>query len=231
MVEWKDWAKWLEEGHYLSYIREGTRYYERVLNRDLAHWETDWPQAITTLTENGPWVPQDLEITRGYDAQTNFNQIWQLIFGIEKQCYVYVELPTDLHRHGIPKQPKPGTQLREVSHFEEYMSPFIEPSFVTEHFLMRPDCIQIALSAYNPTNITLTPRLNFIISKLVTERVGTEEDGELATPDMGKGKENKTARLKTRWTDALNKLYQGTIPCRYLTLYPVRGPAEAPGGE
>lgn len=232
MGDWRhSWAEWLKEGHYLSYLRDGTRYYESILFRDFAHWEYNWPERITTLTESGPYIPDDLEITRGYDPKTNHNQIWQFLIGIETQAYIYIELPTELHRHGIPKQPKPGTSIREVSHYEEYMSPFVEPSFITEHFLMRPDCLQIAFSAYNPTSITIRPRLNIVMAKLVTERVGTEEEGELSTVDFGKGFEKKTARVQSRWSKTLELLYKGQIPCRPLTLYPIRAPAEAPGGE
>jgi len=230
MGNWKDWAKWLEEGYYISYLRDGVRFYENVLFRDFAHYEYVWPETIVSLADSGPHIPQDLEITRGYDVNTNLNQVWQVLFGIESQAYIYVELPTDLHRHGLPKQPKPGTALREVSHFEEYISPFQEPSFLTEFFLMRPDCIQIALTAYNPTSISLTPRLNIVMAKLVTERVGTEEEGTLSTPVIA-GNANKTTRLNTRWNKTLELLYKGQIPCRHLTLQPIRGPAEAPGGE
>lgn len=220
MPEYLDWSDgWLKEGYYISYRREGILYYEHIIGRDFGHWEYDWPETITTLAASGPFVPADLEITRGYDKSSNTNQLWQMIFGIKGQAYIYIELPTDLHRHGIPKVPKPSTTMRRVSHYEEFMSPFREPSFITEHFMMRPDTLQIAFDAYNPNAIDLTDVvLNILLNKIVTERIGTVED-HVQKPAF------------TRFSDILDKLHKQTVPCRPISILPVRAPAEAPGGE
>lgn len=229
MGDWKEWSRWLEEGMNVSYYREGTKYYESIILRDLAHWEYEWPETISAGHESGPFVPDDLEITRGYEESTNLNHLWQLIFGLKGQAYIYIELPTDTHRHGIPKQPKPSSTLRKVSHFEEYMSPYFEPSFITEHILIRPTNNQIAFSAYNPNTIDLVHEkptgvwLNIFLAKLITERLGTEAVDETGVVRL------KPARK--RWTEKLENLYYAKIPCRPLTLLPVREPAEAPAGE
>ena len=220
LEDFRNWSDgWLKEGYYISYLRDGVYFFEHIIQRDLAHWEYDWPETITTGVESGPDVPALLEITKGYDSRTNTNHIWQIIFGIKGQIYLYVELPTDLHRHGIPKRPKPGTTQWTVSHFEEWMSSFMEPTFVTEHFMMRPETLQIALSAYNPNAISMTDvKLNFFINKMVTERIGTIANG-VKSPS------------RPRFTEILDKLYRHAIPCRPITLLPVRAPAEAPGGQ
>ena len=218
MSEWKQWSDWLREGYYVSYLLNGIRYYEHIIMRDFAHYVYTWPETVEAGSDSGPFVPDDLEITLGYDENSNTNHIWQMIFGIKGQVYIYVELPTDVHRHGIPKQPKPSTALRAVSHFEEWMSPFQEPSFITEHFLMRPVNTQIAFSAYNPNDIDITDlKLNIFIAKMVTERIGTEQNGTL-TP------------TSSRWRETLDKLWRRVIPHRPITLLPVRAPAEAPAG-
>jgi len=106
-----------------------------------------------------------------------------------------------------------------TSHFEEYMSPFIAPTFLTEHFMIRPWNQQIAFSAYNPDAIDDTDlRLNIFLAKLATERIGTVQMG-VKTPTA------------PRWTETLDKLYRRVIPHRPLTILPVRAPAEAPVGE
>jgi len=227
-LDWKEWSEgWIKEGHFISYVREATRYYEYVLARDLAHYEypfgaeniSDGPTSIPTLDTLGPFTPNWLEITKGYNKEKNTNQVWQMIFGINAEVYIYVELPTDTHRHGFPKIPKPSATVRRVSHLEEWMSSFMEPTFITEHFLMRPDCSQVALSAYNPQAIDITDlKLNFFISKLVAERIGTVERG-VQTP------------ASEAWRDVLDKLYRRLIPHRPITLLPVTMPAEAPTGE
>lgn len=217
--DWQQWSNWIIEGHFISYLDEGVRYYEQVLVRDLAHWEYEWPERIAPGATSGPFIPDDLEITKGYDVNSRQNNIWQVIFGIQTQVYLYIEFPTDIHRHGIPKEPKPRTGLREVSHFEEYMSPFIEPSFITEHFMKRPSLFRMAFDAYNPDEtIYLQPKLNFFISKMVTERLGTEQNGTLIP-------------TKDIYKETLEKLYKRLTPQRPITLYPVMLPAEAPGNN
>ena len=232
MADWRAWSDgWLREGYYLSYQREGTTIYEYVSRRDWAHYVYAWPETVAAGSVSSEKIPDTLELTRGYDETTTLNNIWQIIFGIKGQAYIYVQLPADLKRHGTAKTPWHSSDLREVAHFEEYMSPYHEPSFVTEHFLIRPETYRISLDAYNPQSIDLTDlRLNFIIAKLVTERVGTEEYGELSTPVV-KGAPEKTTRLRAKWEDVLSKLYKKQIPCRPITILPVRLPAEAPSGE
>ena len=218
-LEWKDWSDgWIREGYYISYLRDGIHYYEFVVQRDFAHWEYDWHETILAGADSGPETINNIEITRGYDDKTNTNHLWQFIFGIKGQVLIYIELPPDIHRHGIAKIPKPSSTNRYVSHFEEYMSPYHEPSFITEHFLMRPECDRLTVSAYNPNAIAMTPILNFMIAKLVTERIGTVQNGTQYP-------------TSARWTDTLDKLYRRLIPQRPITLMPVRMPAEAPGGE
>lgn len=217
--DFKSWSPWIQEGWYLSFIRNNTRYFEHVIARDLAHYEYDWPAAILALSTGGPYFPDDLEITAGYDADANTNHIWQMIFGIKGQVYIYVELPTDLHRHGLAKLPKPSAALREVSHFEEYMSPFLEPTFLTEHFLIRPECFKIGFDAYNPQAIAMrNVKLNIFIAKLNTERIGTVTDGAQSP-------------ARPIWTETLDRLYRRLIPFRPLTLQPVRAPAESISGQ
>ena len=219
MGDWKQWSDWLREGYYISYLREGIRYYEHIIARDLGHWVYDWPETIEAEASSGPYVPELLEITKGYQKENNTNRIWQLIFGIKGQVYIYIELPTDIHRHGIPKVPKPRRNMRHVAHFEEWMTPFIEPSFLTEHFMIRPETFRIGFDAYNPNEIDITDlQLNIFLAKLVTERIGTQHNATL-TP------------TSERWRECLERLYKRLIPHRPITILPVRAPAEAPAGQ
>ena len=211
------------EGMYISYTVEGVTYYERVLMRDFARYVYTWPETILSLDVSEGKIPDMLEITRGYDPATKQNHIWQIIFGIKGQVYIYVQHPSDVKRHGTAKLPWHSREYREVAHFEEWMSPFHEPTFITEHFLKRPEAYRISLDAYNPTPIDQTDvKINFLIAKLVTERVGTESYTEA-------GLELKPT--SPRWEEVLKKLYQRTIPCRPITILPVRLPAAAPAGE
>jgi len=213
--DWKEWSAWLREGHFVSFVHpeEKARIYEHVIARDLAHYVYEWPETVAAGEESGPHVPDDLEVTQGYDERANTNRIWQLIFGIKGQVYIYVELPTDIHRHGLPKVPKPSRTLREVSHFEEWMSPFHEPSFITEHIMVRPWTDRIAFTAYNPTDVDLRPRLNIFVNRLVTERIGVERPDGTLEP------------AKPKFREVLEKLAKRVVPHRPLTILPVRAPA------
>jgi len=220
MTDWKDWSEgWVKEGYYISYLVDSITYYERVIMRDLTHYVYDWPETIPAGETSEGQIPEDLEVTRGYDSKTNLNHIWQMIFGIKGQAYIYIQLPTDVKRHGTAKKPWHSREKRDVAHFEEWMSPFHEPSFITEHWLKRPETYRISFDAYNPNDIALTDlKLNFFISKLVTERIGTEEKGELVA-------------TQSRFEDVLRKLSQRQIPCRPISIMPVRLPAAALSGE
>ena len=191
--------------------------------KDLAHYEYDWPETIPAGEQKGPHLPKYLEVTRAFDEQTGLNRLWQIIFGIKGQAYIYIELPADLKRHGLPKVTWPTADLREIAHFTEAMSSFDEPTFLTEHFMMRPPTARIDFTAYNPNSIDLTDvELNFFIAKMITERIGTESYGPA-------GLELKPTKAK--FEKLLNDLYQRIKPCRPITLEPVRAPAEAPAGE
>jgi len=222
VVDWRDWSQgWLKEGMYISYTIERVTYYERVFMRDWARYVYTLPTVEPGETTEGN-IPDDLEVTRGYDERSHLNHIWQIIFGIKGQVYIYIQLPTDVKRHGTAKRPWPSKEFREVAHYEEWMSPFYEPTFVTEHFLKRPETYRISIDAYNPTNVSITPKLNFIIAKLVTERIGVEyyDEGGLHLEPT-----------HPRWKEVLEKLYKRLIPCRPISILPVRLPAAAPAGE
>jgi hypothetical protein len=224
MADWRDWSHgWLREGDYISFTADGVTYYERVVLRDFARYVYDWPETIAAGSVSEGKVPTDMEVTRGYDERTKLDYMWQIIFGIKGQAYIYVQLPADVKRHGTAKMPWHSVSKRTVAHFEEWMSPFHEPSFITEHFLKRPETYRISFDAYNPTDIALTDlKLNFMIAKLVNERVGTESYTEEGL---------KLEATQKRWEETLKKLYQRQIPCRPITILPVRMPAEAPSGE
>ena len=217
MGEWTEWSDWLREGYFIRYTREGVTYYEQVVARDFAHYVYDWPETVNALSENGPTVPANLEVTVGYDDKKKTNRLWQLIFGIDGEIYVYVELPTDTHRHGIPKLPKPSSTVRTVSHYEEWMSPFIEPTFITEHFMMKPDTDRIAFDIYNPNAINMPAiKLRFLIAKMITERIGTEYYDEAGL---------HLEPTRNAWSELLDKLYRRVVYCRPITILPITAPA------
>lgn len=219
--DYKDWCEgWIKEGYFLAYRIDDVVYYEQVVARDFAHWEYTWEDGpVQPGQTGGPIVLEDLEITRGYEKNSRLNNIWQIIFGIKGQVYVYIEHPPDVHRHGIAKVPKPSATLREVSHYTEWMSPWKEPTFLTEHFLMRGGYERINFDVYNPENIAITPQFNFFLSKMQTERIGTlTADGQVTI-------------TKNKFQDIMDKLLKRLVPYRPISIQPVSLPPSTPSGE
>ncbi len=73
---------------------------------------------------------------------------------------------------GTDKKPIATSTLREVGHRTSEESPFERPSFVTEFFLQKDGSFDYpGVFAYNPTERTLKPELNFIINKTILEKV------------------------------------------------------------
>lgn len=202
------WAEFLREGQFLSILYElNQRKYYMVSRRDIAHYEYAWSETIATGTESGPTTLADLEVT------IPWTQMHQLIWGVKPQCYVYVFLPTDIERHGIPKRATHTSAYRTVAHFGMHDSPFDNPSWHTEHFMQRPIDPYISFTVYNKTEITITPTFNFYINKMELEHIGDEEASGAQTP------------CKPKFAETLDKLCKRMIPHRPITLLPVRAPA------
>jgi len=201
---------WLVEGHFISFedpVERVTRY-AFIKRREFADYEYTWPESIAPGETSGPHTIGYLEPT------VNLRQCFQIVFGVKGEAWIYVNLPVDVARHGLPKIPKPTAAVREVAFYTQHMSPFDQPSWVTEHFLIRPITTFIALTAYNPTGIAVTPRIRFLVNKLELELLGYEKEGELHPAEP-------------RYEEVLDKLHRRVIPHRPLSLMPVRAPAEA----
>lgn len=204
------WSEWMKEGHFYSFEdQQKVRNYFFVLSREWAHYVYDWPETIAPAAFNGPHTVTDLETTKE-------NQIWQVIFGIKPNAYIYTFVPEDIARHGVAKRPTPTNALWEVGHYRMQDSPFDRPSFITELFLIKPHVPYMAVKAYNPENITFRTaynplKLNFYVAKCQIEWIGDEAKGE-------------TIAAESRYVETLDKLHRRVIPHRPLTLWPIRAP-------
>lgn len=210
VVSEEDWGSWLKEGHFYSIEHERIRTYFSVIERDLARLDYYWEADVLPYSYSGPFTVNDLETTKE-------TQLWQILFSLEPDIYLYTYLPTDVFRHGVARRTAQSTSLREVGHFTHKQSPYRHPSFQTEHFLIKPIQPYIAFGLYNPLTIALYTllhqvKIEFLIAKCEMEIIGTEKDGQLSPAD-------------DRFTETLDKLYRRVIPHRPLTLRPVRAPA------
>ncbi len=205
-----EWAGWIKEGHFISFedrVNMATRY-AFIKRREFSNYVYKWPEPVAPFSTSGPYSMEYLEPT------INLKQMFQIIFGIEGEVDIYVNLPVETARHGLPKIPKATATVREIGYYTQHMSPFDQPDWITEHFLLRPITTFIALTAYNPTGISITPKIYFIVNKLELELLGYERDGKLYPEEP-------------RYKEVLDKLYRKIIPHRPITLMPVRAPAEA----
>ena len=199
---------WLVEGHYISYYDKeaGVERYAFINRRDFAHYEYTFDEVGAGDVAN-PVQIDDLESTQSK------TQLFQFIFGIDGEVFVYVHAPPDVVRHGLPKAVQATASNRYVGHFTQWMSPYQHPDWITEHFLLRPPIINIAFGMYNPTDIDITPSLNLFINKCELEPLGYVDEGGVYP-------------VKDRYAEIMDKLYRKVVPLRPVTLFPVRAPAE-----
>ena len=202
------WSEWLMPGHFYSYVQEQVTNYFMVANREWAHIEYTWPERVDSGTMSGPFTVANMELTKT-------GQIWQVIFGVEPQCRLYIKVPVEIARHGTAKQPVWSVAFSTVGHYESWSTPWDQPSWISEVFMIRPITNFLAFEVFNKEDITIQPDINFFLAKCVMQPIGTVYNGRL-TP------------AANRFTETLKRLYQRTIPHRPLTLMPVRAPAEAP---
>jgi len=196
------WSDWLKEGYFVSYqstVDAATRKYFFITRREWSHYEYVWPEDVAPGVSSGPFTVADLENTSAPEKQ-----LWQLVFGVNKQVYLYTHVPTDVDRHGVAKKPKQTAALRQVGHYEPGISPWHQPSWLTEHFLIRPDTPFIAVSCFNRAGYAwgddgygdyraitfhhgVNPiKLNFHLAKLELEKIGEETEGKLTPSDFPK---------------------------------------------
>jgi len=208
---------WLMEGQFISFLddQQRSRYYF-IRHRDWAHYEYYWPEDVATLTESGPHTLSNMEPTK-YTEAHGPEQIYQFIFGFKPDVYLYILLPEDVYRHGLPKLVTGTATHRRVGHYRMQDSPYELPSWATEHFLVPRLQPWVAMKVFNPLSITLhhtinAPQLNIYINKMVIEHLGDELEGVLSPNG-------------DRYAEILDKLHRRVVPHRPLTLKPVRAPA------
>ncbi len=206
----KSWSEWIQPGHFIRYLVGGIWYFYSVEDRDWAHIEYTWKEAVDAGAFSGVVPITDLEVTENY-------QMYQCIFGFQPNVLMYVNVPLDTKRHGVSKRALPDLTYRRVAHYEYWQSPKQAPSFETEFNLVyeSPKYPGFEFIHENPAEVA--PTLDIIIAKLRLELLGTKDTMGVLHPAMG------------QFEEIVTKLNNKTVPCRPVNLFPVRGPAVAPG--
>ncbi|MBW2672940.1 MAG: hypothetical protein JRD89_05915, partial [Deltaproteobacteria bacterium] len=179
-------GRWHIEGDYLRLYSPETetwRFYY-VKQREQALYIHKWSEKISPNTESGPEDLEDLKpLALNRLDQVIFGvktRLDQVIFGVKTRCLVYLNLPHETRRWGTDKKPIATSDLREVGYVDEEISPYEEPSFLTEFFLQKGGSYEYPhLYAYNPTNRTLKPTIMFRINKLIVEEITRQRYPEL----------------------------------------------------
>jgi len=159
--------KFLEEGFFLRLTtpERKTKEFYFVDRAVIARYVFTWPATIAKDTEDGPRNVEDLK-------PLAIDRLYQGIFGIKTACYIYMNLPLNARLWGTDKRPIASSSLRAVGFRDLNDSPYENPTFMTEFFLQKDGSFDYpAMYAYNPTERTLEPKLNFLINKLEIEKV------------------------------------------------------------
>lgn len=162
---------WLSEGYFirLTTPEKAMKEFFFVDQVERAKYVYTWAATIAKDTEDGPRNIEDLK-------PLATNRLYQCIFGVKTACYIYLNLPLDTRLWGTDKRPIASSSLRELGYRDYKDSPFEHPSFVTEFFLQKDGSFDFpAVHAYNPTERTLKPKLNFLINMMVIEKVTEPE--------------------------------------------------------
>jgi hypothetical protein len=160
-------SNWINEGFFirLSTPEFETKEFYFVEQTEMARYKFKWPESVASNSEDGPRNVEDLK-------PLATNRLYQGIFGIKTACYIYLNLPLNTRLWGTDKKPIATSSLREVGYRDHNETPFEQPSFITEFFLMKNGSFDYpAFLAYNPTERSLTPELNIIMNKMIIEKV------------------------------------------------------------
>ncbi|MBA7489853.1 hypothetical protein ES702_00387 [subsurface metagenome] len=221
--------RFLYEGDRFSFIdptaEPPMRRYYRVRRRDFGHieWEFGWPdieaadRPIAPGQVAGPYGFEAIKPTTWSEPKKQ-GQMFQWIAGIKPDVKWYIQIPSDVKRHGTPKMPWPKKNYPEVAHFTMQMSPFDRPTFWTEHFLLPKLCDVFGIEVYNPLPITVLPFFNFYLNKLDIELIG-----DVTYTDEGIVK----IAAHSYYEELLDCLHKGLKFARPITLFGVQGAAAA----
>lgn len=157
---------WLKQGYRIGikYMNTPEKFYF-ITNTKPARYVHKWSKDITLDNVSGPENITKLEPGRK-------EVLYQTIFGIKPNVYIYTNLPADTRLGGIAEEAEARSGFREIGAITQDMSIFDAPDFVTEMFLMKDTTQEYPfLYAYNPTNRTLRPSLNFLINKCDLEEI------------------------------------------------------------
>lgn len=162
---------WLKPGYRIS-IRnvkaeevQEKFYFIKGVARPISKYVYKWSTDIAVNTENGPENITDLEPGRR-------DILYQVIFGIKPDVYIYVNLPADTRLGGIAEEASARSGLREIGAITQDDSPWDNPDFCTEMFLQKDTTNEYPhLYAYNPTNRSLRPVIKFLISRIELEEI------------------------------------------------------------
>ena len=157
---------WIKEGHRISVkeVDEPEKFFFVKQNR-ISQIEITFSKDVASDTEVGPDLIKDLKPGRT-------DQLFQCIFGINVGVYAYMNLPVRERLHGLDEVPIASSTNREVGHFTEEMSPFENPTQMTEFFLRKGGGFEYpAISVYNPTNKSLRPKFKYVVNRMVLEQI------------------------------------------------------------
>lgn len=144
-----------------------------VKNAEPGFYVYRWTKDVASNAESGPENIEDLEPGRR-------DVLYQVIFGIKPNVYIYIAIPADTRLYGVAEEAIPREGFREVGAITQDMSPYKNPDFITELFLMKDTSYEYpALYAYNPNNKPVRPVIRFIVNKIEMEEITEAETIEL----------------------------------------------------
>lgn len=170
-----EYSQWLQEGFYIRLYdpATGADTFHMVDKREPTRYVHKWSEQISTNVESGP---EDLENIK----PLALNRFDQAIFGVKGGALIYMDLPHGTRIWGTDKKPKATSDLRRVGWVDEEISPYDQPSFVTEFFMQKGGGFEYPhIYAYNPTPRTIRPWVRFEINQMILVNITRDKYPEL----------------------------------------------------
>lgn len=188
--------RWLQSGYYIRVYSDAERKFKYYWLRE----EENLPEYIfgQVAVDGVSFGSVDAGDETGFieieDLKPAKNRLYQLLVGVRPAGRFYFEIPSGESIWGTDERPRASTTFRKVGGINQDISPFNNPSWVTEFFLMYN--IVPHVNYYNSTSITTKPEVRFIGKMFLIDDVETLPNGQ----------------------EILNKLVKREIPFRPITI-------------
>jgi hypothetical protein len=160
--------EYLKAGYYVRWFNPSTNTYQYYW---LKQEETEpgyiykFQTAISATSAGSYEAVKDMQPSPGH--------LFEMLMGFQTRCDVFLQVPGGSAVGGTDQRPTETSTFEAVGFYNMMMSPFYHPDPITHiYFAYLGNLLYYPwVKAYNPTPITLTPRIRFVGKMFETQLV------------------------------------------------------------